>query len=471
MPVLRKTINLTVSGNTLLATDSVTSLSTSDAGVQGEDEAVLFNVTVPTDWQDLSVRLKVMSQDGGYDLSDLPVANVITMPLRQGLTMASGRLTVSLIGSTTAGVRKSVDCKTLIVAASAQEIDPINHIYPYLVRHITGSGGAFVTQTDNETYNVDVTGTGGDMLQANYAKGTGQANANKTDHALYADSAGAATSATAGSTLETVIVAKMPTATYAAGTGHANTNKADHAIASDTADAAYAGSALASGWNSITQTLAYASADAPTFTATTSADLTGIISVGMKIMLTNTTVKYFIVTAITSSTITLYGGTDYALTNVAISAVYYSPHKSPFGFPLGPAKWTVIFTDTSLKTQVSPVGAQYYYSFASFNLLVPIGQWDLSFNVNVQENLSAAGPTEVHVMLSTSASSPSDSDLKASFQLYGINVGGTLAKSKKLLLAAKTVYYLDTYMSATGTNLYFRGDYETTTLKAVCAYL
>jgi len=226
MPVLRKTINLTVSGNTLLATDSITNLSTSDAGVQGEDEAILFNVTVPTDWQDLSVRLKVMSQDGGYDLSDLPVANIISMPLRQGLTMASGRLTVSLIGSTTVGVRKSADCKTLTVVASAQEITIIPHNYPHAIHNITGSGGALVTQTDNDTYNVNVIGTGGDMLQANYANGNVN-NANTVDVSK------AAKSAQAGSALETVIAAKMPTATYAVGTGSANTNKSDHAMYSD----------------------------------------------------------------------------------------------------------------------------------------------------------------------------------------------------------------------------------------------
>jgi microcystin-dependent protein len=190
MPVLRKTINLTVSGNALIATDSVTGLATNDAGVQGEDEAILFHVAIPTDWQDLSVRLKIISQDGGYDFSDLPVTNVISMPLKQGLTMCSGRLTVSLIGSTASGIRKSVDCKTLLVAASAQEIEQVDNIYPYPVRHITGSGGALVTQTSNDTYNINVTGTGGDMLQSNYANGSGQSSANPVDKAIYSNSSG-----------------------------------------------------------------------------------------------------------------------------------------------------------------------------------------------------------------------------------------------------------------------------------------
>jgi hypothetical protein len=339
MPVLRKTINLTVSGNTLLATDSVTSLSTSDAGVQGEDEAVLFHVVVPTDWQDLSVRLKVMSQDGGYDLSDLPVSNVISMPLRQGLTMASGRLTVSLIGSTTVGVRKSADCKTLTVVASAQEINPISHIYPYPVRHITGSGGALVTQTSNDTYNVNVTGTGGDMLQANYANGN-VSNANTVDVSKTAKAA------QSGSALETVIAAKMPTATYAAGTGHANTNKADHAIAADTADAAYAGSTLdtilKTGWIPLANTFTYASVT----TVTVPTDLTGIFHQGVKLKFTQggVVVYYLVDSAIYSSpntTLTIRPFDASTLANSAISSVYYSVAFAPVGFPINPPYTTV----------------------------------------------------------------------------------------------------------------------------------
>jgi hypothetical protein len=333
MPVLRKTINLTVSGNTLLAADSVTSLSTSDAGVQGEDEAVLFHVAVPTDWQDLSVRLKVMSQDGGYDLSDLPVANAISMPLRQGLTMASGRLTVSLIGSTTAGVRKSADCKTLIVAASAQEIDPISHIYPYPVRHITGSGGALVTQTDNETYNVNVTGTGGDMLQANYAKGTGQANANKTDHSIYSDGSGSAASAAVGSALETVIASKMPTATYSAG-NVLNTNTIDVSLASK---AAQVGSTLESilktGWMPANETWTYASAN----TMPVAAGALNRYRKNDKLMWTqHGTVKYGVVITVADMLLTLAPNTDFTVENTGtypITLNYYSRVSNPFGYP------------------------------------------------------------------------------------------------------------------------------------------
>ena len=213
MPVKRKTINLSVSGNALTATDAQTGIPTTDAGVQGEDGAVWFHAAVPSDWQDLSVRLQVLALSGSFDESDLAAGGVIDMPLRQALTVP-GRLSVRLVGSDTGGVRRTADCVTLLIAPSAVAADPVPHLYPYPIHRITGSGGALVTQTDNSTWNVNVTGTGGDMLQENYASGSGQGNANTVDHALYADAAASsanatnASSAASGSALETQIAAK-----------------------------------------------------------------------------------------------------------------------------------------------------------------------------------------------------------------------------------------------------------------------
>ena len=88
------------------------------------------------------------------------------------------------------------------------------------------------------------------------------------------------------------------------------------------------------GWISARATLTYASASAPTFVCNVNTDLTTRISVGMKIKLTQTTTKYFFVTAITSTTITLYGGTTYSVINATISNVYFSSVQLPYGFPI-----------------------------------------------------------------------------------------------------------------------------------------
>jgi hypothetical protein len=84
-----------------------------------------------------------------------------------------------------------------------------------------------------------------------------------------------------------------------------------------------------SGWNVLEATLTYASAN----TINTSVDLTGILGVGDKLKLTQTTVKYYYVIAITSSLITVAINTDYVVANAAITAPYYSHVESPFGFP------------------------------------------------------------------------------------------------------------------------------------------
>jgi ribose 5-phosphate isomerase RpiB len=210
MPLLRKTININVSGNNLVATDSVSGLATTDAGVEGEDGAISFHVIVPADWQDISTRLQIISLNGGYDESGLAVGGIIDMPLRQALT-ESGTLTLRLVGSTASGLRKSADLKTLQIQKSDVETDLIDQNYPYPIHNITGSGAALVTQTDNDTWNVAVSGAGGgDMLVANYANGAGAANTNKVDNSIHAVSADNATNASAaapGSALATQIAA------------------------------------------------------------------------------------------------------------------------------------------------------------------------------------------------------------------------------------------------------------------------
>jgi len=73
----------------------------------------------------------------------------------------------------------------------------------------------------------------------------------------------------------------------------------------------------------------------PTYMCSTNNDLTGYISVGMKIQLTQTTVKYFFVAAITPTKITIYGGDTYALAgNEPITNVSYSVVQAPYGFPI-----------------------------------------------------------------------------------------------------------------------------------------
>lgn len=102
------------------------------------------------------------------------------------------------------------------------------------------------------------------------------------------------------------------------------------------------GSVVASdGWvpDSNSYTFAAFSAGPPadgSFTVGAS-DLTAVYSPGTRIKLTQTTVKYFVVTsssfAAGTTTVHISGGTDYTLANAAITSPFYSYTDNPQGFP------------------------------------------------------------------------------------------------------------------------------------------
>lgn len=87
------------------------------------------------------------------------------------------------------------------------------------------------------------------------------------------------------------------------------------------------------GWISVSQTWTYASAS--TFTIV--GDYTGTYQVGDRVKLTQTTAKYFYITAVSYSapntTVTLTAGSDYSLANAAITSPYFSRAVLPYGFP------------------------------------------------------------------------------------------------------------------------------------------
>lgn len=87
------------------------------------------------------------------------------------------------------------------------------------------------------------------------------------------------------------------------------------------------------GWVDPSETWTYASAT----TFTVPGDQTSKYTVGLKIKLTQTTVKYFYVLkseySDPNTTVTISGGVDYTLANAAISDNYYSRVQSPSGFP------------------------------------------------------------------------------------------------------------------------------------------
>ena len=86
---------------------------------------------------------------------------------------------------------------------------------------------------------------------------------------------------------------------------------------------------LVGGWIGVADTWTYVNA----FQVTIPAGGTSFYSVGDKIRLTQTTVKYFSVVAVADTLLTITAGTSYTLANAAISAVAYSKATNPVGWP------------------------------------------------------------------------------------------------------------------------------------------
>jgi hypothetical protein len=237
------------------------------------------------------------------------------------------------------------------------------------------------------------------------------------------------------------------------------------------------------GWTQSGETWTYASADDPTYTFTISGDKTSKYYKGMKVKCTNNATTFYGIISKTptfaagDTTVTVYGGTDYDLTSSAITAPYYSMMKSPAGFPLSTSKWSVVVTDTSDRSQVTPTTGT-FYNLNSTSVSIPIGMWTVRCHITSHFDAGSASTSAVvDVALSTSNNSVSDSELRSRIRVVGASstpsVGGTHHFEKFLELAAKTTYYAviaQTSGISTGT-LYFNNGISPLRVEVICALI
>lgn len=222
--------------------------------------------------------------------------------------------------------------------------------------------------------------------------------------------------------------------------------------------------------------------DDPTFPIVfAGVDLTSTLYPGMRVRITQSTVKYFIITAVafsTDTTVTLYGGTDYDLVatgTTAISAFAYSGHKAPAGFPLSPVKWSVEVTDTTSRNQTPPT-QNTWYNLGSISISIPIGIWRTSFSVYHLSGDNSATSIDIFTTLSTANNSESDADFTVGSQMDGASANlrlySTVYREKTLTLAAKTSYYLVSRTTLANMEfIFWRNDLSKLIIRAVCAYL
>jgi hypothetical protein len=191
-----------------------------------------------------------------------------------------------------------------------------------------------------------------------------------------------------------------------------------------------------------------------------------------------TLTKYFLCTASSYSapntTITMYGGTDHALSNATISNSYYSTQDCPYGFPKKDEKWTVTGPNTSGSANKNGPSAGVWYGHANAlsngvmpSISVPIGSWELYYATTCGA-VKAGNTVDPTITLSRSNSSDSDSEFKAS--AYGLSTFlQSLSRKKDITASVKTVWYMLMQTNESGVtslSLYDSTSYGNTTLKA-----
>lgn len=157
--------------------------------------------------------------------------------------------------------------------------------------------------------------------------------------------------------------------------------------------------------------------------------------------------EYGYVTAITSSQITVFTGTDCAIPNQTLGAFLYSHDRSPYGFPTSRNKWRVSLYNRVSTTQSSPV-ANTWYNIASMQLLIPTGEWSVSYRGSFGATCSSVATGNYAVVYTTlSTANNSESDIFTTGKMDGNNtletsqIGNLVNHS--ITNAAATTYYLN----------------------------
>jgi hypothetical protein len=226
------------------------------------------------------------------------------------------------------------------------------------------------------------------------------------------------------------------------------------------------------GWIAAGETWTYAAADAPSFTFTISGDKTTTYYSGMRIKITQTTIKYFIVTKCAYSspntTITIFGGSDFTLANATITLPFFSMMKAPAGFPLSPEKWSVTVSSTG-GNQNSPVHMT-WYNIASFSISVPVGVWNASYSAEIGDTASSSQYMGVYASLSTANNAETNPDCTTSLFVQSAQaVYAELTGTLFITAVTKTTYYLIELSFQEGAMEFLA--MSGGTIKLYCAYL
>lgn len=402
-------------------------------------------------------------------------------------TPLTARSNLNFVGGTVVVTDDSGNDATVVTVSSSAHVIQ-DETTPLTARANLNFTGAGVVATDNAgTNSTDVTiaGGSGHTIQDEGTPLTARTNLNFTGGGVtVTDDAG--NNATdvdipAAPTTEEIqdIVGAMMTESGGIGISYDDVNAEVLFDVLTPSNSAYS---KIDGWETPAGSQSYSSADAPIFVISFAADVTGVIYPGVRIKLTQTTVKYFIVVAVGAysggvTLVTVYGGTDYTLANSAIADLKYSYMKCPRGFPIEATKWTVTVTDTSMRSQTPVTAATWYYM--SITISAPIGVWKGRYQLSgVVEGNSSATAVGFRITLSTGNGTESDAALTCAFVSTGFAAGSSparrdsLVKLFNLTRTTKATYYMNAQSDTANANaIRVRGDFSTTIIELECAYL
>lgn len=240
--------------------------------------------------------------------------------------------------------------------------------------------------------------------------------------------------------------------------------------------------AIGDAWVSVSATLAHSSDDVETFIATTSSDLTGIISVGQRLRLEGSVVgagQHFIVVAITAGNMTLYGGPagvngSFTVADT-ITNVFFSAAKAPFGFPAGKDSWTERITFAVNETGGLTLNTLNWENPTGHSLAFPRGEWEAYYHIIFQFTLGAGEVAQnMSATLSTTNNSESDLNHTSKYQdSASTNNQFPFTKRFPVTLASKTTHFLNlqTTTNTNNTTKAARGDNGETIIEIVSAYI
>lgn len=225
-----------------------------------------------------------------------------------------------------------------------------------------------------------------------------------------------------------------------------------------------------SAWNSTTRIA----------TITVPTDATTKYTPGMRVKFTQSTpgVIWGIIQTVSSTSLGVFVQSGKTFANESISANYYAMAKNPFGFPSDPNNWKLEFTSTT-DYSVAASSGTWYKADSSHQLVVPIGVWDIQYQVTPYEQAGAAATSiKIFSTLSTNGTSPTDDELTAAQYYYDAtsNVkrhSTSFFRRKVITLASQTTFHLLVAMtgSATGTLDVRANSDPDTIIRAINAYL